>query len=108
MGHFRVGWRLACILFRDLRTFLAGLREPNCNGLLLALYGAPLGTFSRTELAALLAVHRTLDALACRFSIFRHGLVPFHLWYARLAEVAGFGGGDDPRVAASAILRPRL
>jgi hypothetical protein len=53
-------------------------------------------------------VHRTLDALACRFSIFRHGLVPFHLWYARLAEVAGFGGGNDPRVAASAILRPRL
>ena len=107
MGRLSVGWRLACLLFRDLRALLAGLREPDSNGLLFALYSTPFATLSRTELAALLAVHRTLDALACRFSIFRHGLVPFpFLWCP--AEELDAEAANDPRVAASAILRPRL
>src|ERR1700761_3088241 len=64
---------LLCLLFRDFRTLLACFGKSYCDGLLLALHGAALTAFAGLQGAALFAVYRTFDALACCASVLCHG-----------------------------------
>src|SRR5438045_9160471 len=66
----RSGAFLSSALFsRDLRAFLARFRQPDRDGLLPALHFAAFAATAALEGAFLLATHRTLDALACRFTV---------------------------------------